>query len=248
MRLLSEKQRARQLRRAGYSYGEIRDQIPGLSKGTLNNWLKDISLSLEQRQRLIEKARIVGAHGRQIGALSNKENREQRHRLAGIEAEAVFPSLMTHPLFAVGLMLYRAEGAKTQEMFQFMNSDPQLIQLMLVWLTQVCKIDTLKIKYRLYIHSIYAHEDCESFWQNITQLPADQMRKTVYKPTPHQQKKNEGYKGCCRLDVYDIKFFWQIMKWQRLLLGEYLGSRGEMDITTDFGSVIGGSSPSGSAN
>lgn len=46
-RLLAEQLRREQ----GYSYNEISEQI-GVSKSTLSNWLKNISLTLEQEQRI----------------------------------------------------------------------------------------------------------------------------------------------------------------------------------------------------
>ena len=49
-RLLAERLRRDQ----GYSYNEISEQI-GVNKSTLSNWLKNISLTLEQEQRIQQR-------------------------------------------------------------------------------------------------------------------------------------------------------------------------------------------------
>lgn len=245
---LEEKQRARQLRLEGYSYGEIQALLPGVSKSTLSGWLRGIALSEAQRSRLIKKMRASGAHGRQKGALANQVARQKRIALAYKTATDEFPLLMKQSLFPLGLILYSAEGSKTQEMFQFINSNPDIIQMMLKWLTETCGVSRTQIRARVYAHKIYEDQNPQLFWQEVTALPLEQFRNIVYKPTPHTRKKNPAYMGCCRLDVLGTEFFWKIKTWQDLLFAYHLRSRGEMDITADFGSAIGGSSPSESAN
>lgn len=52
---INERHQARLLRRQGLSFREIH-AIIGVSKGTLNLWLKDIELTSEQKQRLMDCA------------------------------------------------------------------------------------------------------------------------------------------------------------------------------------------------
>lgn len=50
---VEERDRARVMRSQGASYGEIAKVIP-VAKGTLNNWLKDIELTEQQKQRILQ--------------------------------------------------------------------------------------------------------------------------------------------------------------------------------------------------
>ncbi len=234
----------RRLRRKGHSYREIRAIFPDVAKSTLSNWVQDIRLSHEQQKRLIEKMRILGLHGRQKGALANHEARLKRIQAARREATKTFPALMMKPIFPLGLVLYSAEGSKVFEMFQFINSDPNLIQLMLLWVEEICHISLNQIRARIYIHKIYANNSYNTYWQTVTGLPVEQFRKTFYKPTPHKIKRNENYMGCCRIEISGVQFFWKIKTWQELLFKYYLRPRGEMDITADFESAVEGSNPS----
>jgi len=170
-----ERNLARRLREDGHSYAEIRAQIGLMSKSTLNRWLKDIQLTPEQQQRLVEKARMCGHSGRQKGALANRMARLERLREAKRVAEQTLPQLSSNPLFPMGVILYSCEGAKKQDTFAFVNSDPQLVRLMIKWLTEVCDVPTTKIRARVYTHR-YCDVDPERFWQEVTQLPRAQFR------------------------------------------------------------------------
>src|SRR3972149_6223000 len=96
---------------------------------------------------------------------------------------------------------------------------------MIKWLTEVCDVPTTKIRARVYTHR-YCDVDPERFWQEVTQLPRAQFRRTIYKATPHAQPKNPSFKGCCRLEVSGVQFLAMIKEWQSLLLQRFLGATG----------------------
>jgi hypothetical protein len=219
MRLrLAEKHEAIGLRKKGNSYSEIMEKIPNISKSTLSGWLKNIELTSVQKDRLLSKVKIGSEKSRLLGSLKNKENAERRILMIQQEAERQYRALYRNPLFKIGLCLYWAEGAKKSRAFQFINSDPEMIKLMLRWLRQVLRVDCREIKIRLFIHEIYAHENCELFWSNISGISAESFYKTVYKPTIHQHKKNPNYKGCCRLDISKSEIYWKIVRWQKMMI------------------------------
>ena len=241
---VQDRDTARKLRAQGFSYREIQQALAiPVSKGTLNHWLKGIVLTAEQERRLVEKMRVSGEHGRQIGALANRAARQRRIQNAEDEAKKELPRLIEQPLFLAGLILYWAEGAKTQEAFQFMNSDPRLIQLMMQWLRAVMKIPDEKISLRVYAHHVYAEKGCEAYWLRVADLPQAQLRKTVYKPTPHTIRKNPSYMGCCRIQVSGVSFFRKIVMWEQELFGFLMSPRGITDNTSAFEAEVRGSIP-----
>ena len=227
---LEDKRKAILLRREGYSYNEIRNIIPDLSKGTISGWLKNIELTTEHRARIIQKMATAGEKGRLKGAWTNK--RKALDRITAIQNTATleFDKLFADPLFICALSLYWAEGAKKSRGFQFVNSDPEMIMLMIKWLHKF-KVADKDIKIRLFIHSIYESEKPEEFWMRITNIPKSRLLKTIYKLTIHKIKKNHNYKGCCRIEVSGSELFWKIVKWRGMLFEKLVSPRSEMDIT-----------------
>lgn len=121
----------------------------------------------------------------------------------------------------MGLVLYWAEGGKKTEYFQFSNSDPAAVKAAMRWLIKICEIPKEEIKFRVFIHKIYAHEDCEKFWSEIADIPVENFEKTIYKPTPHKLKKNLNYKGCVQIRVLKSELFWKVTCWVQELIKEF---------------------------
>lgn len=215
---LEDRHSAIKLRRRGYSYSEIMDMIPNLSKGTLSGWLKNIELTDDQKKRLLQKICDGSERSRFRGSLRNKEKAVERIINLQKKAEDEYQRLDINPLFKVGLCLYWAEGAKKSRSFQFVNSDPQMISLELRWLREILCVEENEIKIRIYIHEIYKDENCEKFWSEVTKISKERFFRTIYKPTQHKIKKNPGYKGCCRLDITKSEIYWKIVKWQQMMI------------------------------
>jgi hypothetical protein len=220
MTKVEERTRARALRRQGLSFSEIQ-AIVAVSKGTLNRWLKEIELTPEQKQRLLDRTVTGREKARMRGAWRNREKRRQRMAAAFDQARREFPERILDPLFMTGVVLYWAEGSKTAPPFMFINSDPVAIRTMIEWLTCV-GVPKEKTVANVYVHRVYADCGFERFWETVTELPPSQFRSPVFKKTPHTTKKNPSYMGCCRLVVGSSEFFWKVRAWQEELV-KHLG-------------------------
>ncbi len=214
---LQEKRHAISLRLEGYTYNEIRAKIPNLSKSTISGWMKGVELTDSQKQRIQNKIRTSAESSRLRGAWANHQKAQNRIALLYKAAEKDFKTFSTESLFVVGISLYWAEGAKTSRRFQFMNSDPAMIRLMMKWLRKYYNVPNQDIIIRLYIHHVYAHEDCESFWSKVTEISATEFARTIYKPSGHLVKKNQNYKGCLRIEVRGSNLFWKMMAWKDMI-------------------------------
>ena|SRR3990167_2592473 len=235
------------LRKQGKTYSEIQAEIGPVSKNSLSRWLRPIELTAKQKTRITEKSLTLGHIGRMKGSERNHEKRLERLARIHSGAKMNFPVLCKNSSFLPGLVLYLAEGSKKTERFEFMNSDPYLIALISQWITKFGGLEPSDIRYRLYIHKVYANEDCEKFWVEFLGLMPEQLLKTIYKPTLHKVKKNPSYKGCMRVELRGSELYWKVMTWQKCLynsIDKSISPRGEMDITTVFGTVVGGSNPS----
>lgn len=209
---LKEKILATNLRKTGKTYNEIHSVISYISKGTLSRWLSHIELTKEQNKIIEERS----YRGRLKASLTNRSKKRERIQLYFRQARQLFVKYSTNSFFIAGLILYWAEGTKTTESVHFMNSDPRLVKLMIKWVQKYLHVSNKKMRARLYIHKIYAHENHEQFWKKIIILPKKQFLKTIYKPTPHTVKRNPNYKGCIRIDAGGVQEFYMIKFWQEL--------------------------------
>lgn len=217
MAKVQEKANAISLRKQGHTYKEIMAIIPNIAKGTLSRWCNSIQLTPEQF-RLIEKRMQVGRDRARFQAIiTNRKIRENREQIIKKFAEEEFAKYKNDPFFNFGLALYWAEGAKTSRRFQFMNSDPNIIKIIIKWIADYLKIPKEQLKFRLYIHKIYSHENHENFWEQTTGIKKDKFLKTIYKPTPHKIKKNVNYRGCLRIDLSGVNIWLKVMEWQNCL-------------------------------
>ena len=164
MTRVDARNRAIFLRKEGLSYSEIQKELNGISKSTLSGWLRNVVLSKEQEVRLRERYIQAGKLGRLKGSMANREKSERRIREIQVIAAREFIEKSKDPLFLIGVALYWAEGNQKTKRFQFTNSNPKMINLMMVWLRDICEVGVENISFRLYIHEIYKKENNELFW------------------------------------------------------------------------------------
>lgn len=157
------------LRKEGYSYSYIAAQS-GISKGTLSDWLADVSYNPNQYTiDTIGKARAV----------SGKVKTEIRQRSllqAREEAEKDIAVMSHRDLFMFGIGLYLGEGSKTANVVRIVNSDVDVIRLAITWFES---LGVLKNQFRITIH-LYPDSNvkkCLQFWSAATTIPLDQFAK-----------------------------------------------------------------------
>lgn len=208
------------MRIAGYSYSEIMGELH-VPKSTLSNWLKDMPLS-EQQTNLL-KVRLVSkvSKGRLRASVALRSARVFRETKAFDEAIISFEKYSHNPFFTLGVGLYWAEGGKKSGYFQFTNSDPDMVVIMLNWMEKFLGISRNDAKYRLFIHSPYRNERCEEYWASVMGVNLSLFYETIYKSTQYDIKKNLEYKGCIRVTVTKIELLRKVTAWQKLLIKYY---------------------------
>jgi transposase len=143
--------KAVELRLQGLSYNEIQNHIP-VASSTLSDWLKDVPLTEEQREALVNKQ--VQGNARRAAAVK-AQAAAVRVRIRD-EAIQQIPDVLGNELFIAGLVAYWAEGAKDKpwrrvSRVTFINSDPRMIRLFLAWLNLI-GIEKPRLVYRVSIH------------------------------------------------------------------------------------------------
>jgi len=200
------------LRKAGKSYSEIRKKIK-VSKGTLSLWLGNVKLTSDQKKRLYVTLRQKNAYRL---AKINQNKRIKKSKKIISEAKQETRSLFKNCLFVPGLMLYWAEGDKSdiREEVKFSNSDPMLIKFMMRWFRELCKVPEDKFRIALHIHKLHCRKNIENYWSKITNISIRQFHKTQIKPTSLTYRKNRLYQGTCAIRISDKDLFRRIKGWK----------------------------------
>jgi transcriptional regulator with XRE-family HTH domain len=217
---LIDKNQALELRKQGMTYSEIAKIVP-VSKGLLSYWFRDSTFTVEEKERIASN--MVGSRGAGIlkSSAINRQKRLNREIVAFEDAKRIFADNMQDQRFLIGVALYWAEGAKKHSLFQFVNSDPDMVIFMHNWMQKYLKIERQRIKCRLFIHKVPGYENIELFWAGKLGLEPSLFAKTIYKPTRHLVKKKPDYKGCMRLSVANVYVFRLMRAWQKLLIQYY---------------------------
>jgi hypothetical protein len=217
---LEDKKMAIELRKKGLSYKEIQEIVP-VSKSLLSGWFEYLELTTEEESFLKSRIKDRRDKGRISSTISNRNRRIQREVVAFEDAKKLFDLYRGNNMFLLGVSLYWAEGSKRTGEFQFINSDPEMILFMYMWIQKFMNTDAGIIKKRLFTHKIPGFDNLELFWSHILSIKPDSFEKTIYKPTEHSIKKNPNYKGCLRLSIPGIYNLRLIKAWQKLLIQYY---------------------------
>lgn len=215
-----KRNRARELRKLGWSIGAIVEEL-GVSKGSVSNWVRDIELTEEQKTALNENMIRWGAQNK--GAQTNSKNGlKQRQAYQKIGRERAKNGSRLH---LTGCMLYWAEGGKTKRNhMHFANSDPHMIKLFMKFLREELYVDDELVHLQIHCHTEEADEvkRIEQYWLDLLQLPPSALNKTRYKEGT-VSRKNRLLNGVCAIQVYRTEIVQHILG----AIQEYVGFENE---------------------
>ncbi|MGW7201112.1 hypothetical protein [Streptomyces chryseus] len=187
---------ARDLRLQGLTYDQIQAQL-GCSKSSISLWVRDLPKP-DPRYTDEERHTLMNAGLARLRATQDQKRQETKRAAR----DEVGP-LSDRELFLLGVSLYWAEGTKDKEyrrseVLQFINSDPNVIQVYLRWL-EMLGVTRERMKFRLSIHESADIPATERFWAALTGVDvADFQRATLKKHQPKTTRKNTAaaYRGC----------------------------------------------------
>jgi transcriptional regulator with XRE-family HTH domain len=218
--LVDMRAQARTLRKKGLTYQEILRQLP-VAKSSLSLWLKDFPLTKAEKHLLKKRKDSNISLGRIRAATSNRQNKIDKDQLLLSVAKTEFEMYKNNTLFHTGIALYWAEGAKRNEMFHFVNSDSEMINVLIRWLETFTEYKRSDLGFRLYIHQPFIRDNWEFWWQKQLGISSAQFKKTVIKPSGLGVKKRPNYKGCIRLEVPKSVYLLTKMKFWMNMQVEY---------------------------
>jgi transcriptional regulator with XRE-family HTH domain len=218
-RLLAEHLRTEQ----GFSYNEISEQI-GVSKSTLSHWLKNISLTIEQEERIQQRIKdnqaSFVAQARKTNQKRFKDAREQAFQL-GVEVVSFLPE--NDAVHEVALaMLYLGEGDKTGNRVQIANTDPAVLQYFLWAVEKLYQIDRTEMTLRLnLVEAARPLEDqMKNWWSECLNCSISQFIKSQFDQRSQNPNLTGDYRGVCTITYNDTYLFERLMG----VYSSYLGN------------------------
>ena len=207
------KQKARKLRKQGFSYGQI-GRLISISKSTAKYWCGDVTLTKADRERLYTKQIQMLSQGPQSSR--HRRQLEVHKIIREAEEEISFPNNDAYKLF--GAALYWAEGNKVND-FTITNSDPLLIKFMTEWFCNMFNITPTHLKAHLNIYPQQDEQEIKKFWSGITKIPIENFGKSFIKPLNKRYKKNTLYYGTIKVRVYKgTNFRFKTFGWVNAML------------------------------
>ncbi len=197
------KERARELRRLGWTYAEIK-RILGVKtpKSTFSHWFRDIQMpeSYFQRVDLINYENIVKARERAKEANKKKRNDlltgKEDGILKQIEENQISPFIKKIALS----MLYFGEGSKWCRGggMRLGSSDPEMMKMYVNLLKELYGIPRDMLKCKLAYRCDQNHEELKKYWSAVLDIPLKNFYNS--KPDPRtigKITKIKSYKGVC---------------------------------------------------
>ena len=195
----------------GLSYNEISDKLGGVSKGTLNHWLKNVQLNESQKKRLREKNPARNPSSGHIqkmisGNIQRCRDIRLQHQKDGAK-EAVDLNL-----YQAGCMLYWAEGGKGRHAIRFTNTDVDMMRLFIRFLIECFGVSREKISICCHSHilSDKTLQEVEVFWLKQLSLPKECLRKGFVETRIPKKKTVKYPYGICSLTVCSVELVHKI--------------------------------------
>jgi hypothetical protein len=195
------RERACRLRGEGRSIKAIARELH-IAQSTASVWVRNVPLSPEQRERL---ARLTD---RQRAGLRTQV---QRSREARRDAQALGRMIarVDEPLHWAGCMLYWAEGSKSRNSLQFVNSDEAMMRFFLRFLREIFEVPDERIRLSVNVHlgNGLTLEQIEAWWLARLDLPRSSLRKATVN---HASKASKGVRkplvyGTARVTVHSTR-------------------------------------------
>jgi hypothetical protein len=161
------KERAIELRKEGFSYNFIRDQIK-VSKSTLNRWLSNIPF--EPNNEFIRKVNKTHSDLRDLRKRVRVESEKEARELAWQDVG----KLTERDLFMLGLGIYMGEGSKTV-CLRLVNSDPTIIYTGITWFKRIYGLNNGNFMIRIHLYPDCDVEESRIYWSKITGLELSQF-------------------------------------------------------------------------
>ena len=177
-------------------------RLVGCALSSVSYWTRDIQLTDEQCSRL--RSRNPSVNGQLVARLN--EERARAQRVAYQEHGRRLARRGDH-LHESGCMLYWAEGSKSRNSVQFVNSDPAMVRHFVGFLRAAYAVpdERFRLDCNLFADHVERQREIEQFWLETIGLPVSCLRKSkvnVYSKYSQKKRKNRLPYGTVRVCVH----------------------------------------------
>jgi len=177
---------------------------------------KDLQISLWSLYSFMERNNIPRRSYSEANYLVNKD------KPAFCIKESL--SSLEQRLKIAGIMLYWAEGTLKGTTVDFANSNPEMIEVFLKFLRNVCGVDERRLRVYLYCHSYCDMERLKVYWHRITRIPLDQFTRPYIREGSANLSKRKLLYGLIHIRYNDKRLLDVIRNW----INEYVKENGEV--------------------
>lgn len=195
------------------SYNAIRAQVP-VAKSTLSEWLKYFPLS---KEKILELRRVAWKKNEakiELFRTTMREKQELRDRREYEKYLQKFNKISANSLFIAGLMLYLAEGSKTDRYtLKVTNTDSRICRFFILWLEKFYGVPREKIKVQLQLYPTMDIKKEVACWESELGLEDFQFYKAFIrelKPASFSYK-NSSRHGVCSVVLNNTEIKRRIM-------------------------------------
>lgn len=203
-RRAKEHNQAVKLRRAGWSYSQIKKQL-GISKSTLSGWLYPYPLP----ERRLRELRDFNAKRIELFRETMRQKRIAKQKSAYTKVEEDIHFLNKREVFVSGFFLYWGEGAKTApSTLMVSNTDPAVLRFFIRWL-RLFKVPTEKMHVLLHLYKDMDQRKEVLFWSRELKLPTRLFHKPYIKESNLSDitYKNGFGHGTCHIRIYNRELY-----------------------------------------
>lgn len=202
------------------SYSEISKKLK-VPKSTLSGWLRDYPLS---RERISELQHSEASREKYRNTMQKKRISKEREIYK--RQKRKIKNISKQSLFAAGLLLYAAEGGKTNySTISLANTDPKLINFFIWWLDSFLGVAKESMRFMLHVYDNMnvAHE--RAFWKTELGIKEGQFYKDQVRSTRKGSfsYRNSSRHGTCQLYFHGVKEKTELMLSIKAFLDTYSG-------------------------
>lgn len=195
---ISEHHNAINLRKEGLSVREIAKKL-NVSKGTVSIWTRDIELTEEQKNKLLDQGDIRNRQWK--GAKARKDqSRKLRESFQLIGKKRIIDKDLN---FKELCLLYWTEGTKDKNSLKFCNTDVYLVKYFLKLFRSCFNINENKLSIYLthHIDNGLSLEEIQKYWLDNLNLKKEHLRKTTIRHARDYSgfKQNKYPYGICSI-------------------------------------------------
>jgi hypothetical protein len=218
MARIVDRRKAIKLRKQGKTYTFIKGRL-GVSKSTLSYWIKDVELTLAQREKINKdtKAKRIETY------ITTVKERRKRifENYCNVARQELLP-FSTRDFLMAGLFLYLGEGSKSDwSQVCISNSDPSIIKFATAWLTKILGVNKKDIRVAVHLYRDMDMEQELNFWQQVMGVSRKQFWKPYIKKTSSQKIDHATFgHGTCKISYGSAKLKKEIMAKIKVILEE----------------------------